>query len=161
MSAVTAFDADVVIYAAAAGHPLGARVAALFAGADADVVGTGSALLLAEVLTKPMRADPGSAETATLVSLLSRLQLHPLDDPTARLALALAVPYGLRAADAVHLAAAVAAGADRFLTNNRRNLPPTIAEIDVVYPDELPPVAPALRTGSPEQEGDSSGAGPS
>jgi predicted nucleic acid-binding protein len=143
MSAVTAFDADVLIYAAAKGHQIGARVAALFAGTDADTVGTGSVLLLAEVLTEPMHDNPDSDETATLVSLLSRLELHPLDETTARLALALAVSYGLRAADAVHLATAVAAGADRFLTNNRKDFPQTINEIDVVYPDELPAVAAA------------------
>lgn len=141
MSQVTAFDADVLIYAAAKNHRIGERVAALFAGDQTDVAGTGSVLLLAEVLTKPMRDDPESAETMALVSLLSRLDLRPLDGSTARLALALAVSYGLRAADAVHLATAVAAGADRFLTNNRKDFPSTIIEIDVVYPDELPAVS--------------------
>ncbi len=138
MTPVTAFDADVLIYAATAGHDLGARVGALFAGTDAEVVGTGSVLLLTEVLTKPMRDDPDSDETATLISLLSRLELHPLDGPAARLALALAISYGLRAADAAHLATAVATGADRFLTNNRKDFPQRIAEIDIVYPSELP-----------------------
>lgn len=137
MNPLTAFDADVLIYAAAQGHPLGMPVAALFADAGAEPAGVGSVLLLAEVLTKPMRDDPGSAETASLVSLISRLELRALDEPTARLALALAISYGLRAADAAHLATAVASGADRFLTNNRKDFPPTIAEIDVVYPDEL------------------------
>ncbi len=141
MSAVTAFDADVLIYAAAKDHPIGSRVAALFADADADAVGIGSVLLLAEVLTQPMRDDPDSAETAALISLLSRLELRPLDETTARLALALAISYGLRAADAAHLATAIVAEADRFLTNNRKDFPPTITEIDVVYPDALPAVA--------------------
>jgi predicted nucleic acid-binding protein len=136
MSGATAFDADVLIYAAAEGHPLGARVAALFA--EMDVVGTGSVLLLTEVLAKPMRDDPDSAEVSGLVSLLSRLDLHPFDAATARLALALAVSYGLRAADAVHLATAVASGSARFLTNNRKDFPQTITEIDVVYPEDLP-----------------------
>jgi predicted nucleic acid-binding protein len=86
----TAFDADVLVYAAAPEHPLGARVAPLF------------------------------------------------DAPTARLSLALAVKYGLRAADATHLATAVAVGADRFLTNNRKDFPRSITEVDVVYPDDLP-----------------------
>jgi len=94
------------------------------------------------VLTKPMRDDPESAETATLIGLLSRLKLHPLSASTARLALALAVSYGLRAADAAHLATAVATGADRFLTNNRKGFPSTISEIEIVYPDELPEVSP-------------------
>lgn len=138
MSPKTAFDADVLIYAAAKDHPLGTRIAALFADADADeAVGIGSVLLLTEVLAKPMRDDPESDECAALVSLLSRLELQPFDAPTARLSLALAVSYGLRAADAAHLATAVAAGADRFLTNNRKDFPRSIAEIDIVYPDEL------------------------
>lgn len=46
--------------------------------------------------------------------------------------------YGLRAADSVHLATAIAAGADRFLTNNRTDFPKSIREIDVIYPDDLP-----------------------
>jgi predicted nucleic acid-binding protein len=141
MSPSTAFDADVLIYAAARNHPLGARVAALFAGTDAGSAGTGSVLLLTEVLTKPMRADPDSAETRSLLSLLSRLDLRPLDAPTARLSLALAIEYGLRAADAAHWATAVASGADRFLTNNRDDFPQAITEIEIVYPDELPKIS--------------------
>lgn len=135
MSGVTAFDADVLIYAAAEAHPIGARITPLFEGPGA--AGIGSVLLMPEVLTKPMRTDPESDETAALVSLLSRLDLRPLDASTARLALVLAVTYGLRAADAVHLATAVAAGAQRFVTNNRKDFPKTIAEIDIVYPDDL------------------------
>lgn len=140
MSLTTAFDADVVIYAAAKGHPLGARVAPLLIGDGAETLAIGSVLLLAEVLTKPMRDDPSSDETKALLSLLSRLELRPLDEPTARLALALAISHGLRAADAAHLATAVAGGADRFLTNNCKDFPRTITEIDIVYPGDLPPV---------------------
>ncbi|GMA90650.1 PIN domain-containing protein [Homoserinibacter gongjuensis] len=135
MSETIAFDADVLIYAAARDHPIGVQVARLFA-AD-EIARVGSVLLLTEVLAKPMRDDPASDETAALLSLLSRLDLRPLDDATSRLALVLAVTYGLRAADAAHLATAVAAGADRFLTNNRKDFPQTIDEIDIVYPDEL------------------------
>ncbi|MFT4166092.1 MAG: PIN domain-containing protein [Microlunatus sp.] len=140
MTPRTAFDADVLIYAAVDGHPLGTRVAALFESqpdADSPAVGIGSVLLLTEVLAKPLRDDPDSDEAATLISLLSRLDLRPLDDATARLSLALAVAYGLRAADACHLATAVGSGADRFITNNRRDFPQTIAEIDIVYPDAV------------------------
>lgn len=152
MSPRTAFDADVLIYAAAPGHPLGPRIAALFQADSASAAttgpgvrrreewnGIGSVLLLTEVLAKPLRDKHRADEVATLVSLLSRLELYPVDEPTTRLALALAVAYGLRAADASHLATAVAAGADRFLTNNRKDFPKTITEIDIVYPDELPP----------------------
>ena len=34
--------------------------------------------------------------------------------------------------------AAVAAGAERFLTNNRRDFPQTITELAITYPDGLP-----------------------
>lgn len=146
MSVLTAFDADVLIYAASERHPLGARVAELFSSAGRGAVGVGSMLLPVEVLAKPLRADPGSAEAVALASLLGRLELRPVDEHVARLALGLAVQYGLRAADATHLATAIAAGADRFLTNNRKDFPQTISEIDVVYPDELPAVAPAPRS---------------
>ena len=133
----TAFDADVIIYAATA-TPLGRRISPLFSESAERPVGVGSVLLMTEVLGKPLREDPGSAEAAVLFALLSRLDLRPLDEPTGRLALALAVAYGLRAADAAHLATAVAAGADRFLTNNRKDFPKSIVEIDIVYPEELP-----------------------
>ena len=133
-----AFDADVMIYAAQKGHSLGKPVSALFSAApQSGIVGTGSVLLLAEVLAKPMRDDPESDETLALASLLSRLELWPLDEPAARLALGLAVGCGWRVADATHLATAVAAGADRFLTNNHKDFPKTITEIDVIYPHDL------------------------
>lgn len=137
MTLLTAFDADVLIYAAAVGHPLGVPVASLFAVEGEGPVGIGSVLLLPEVLTKPLREDPDSAEVKALAGLLGRLELRPVDEATARLAVALAVTYRLRAADAVHLATAVASGADRFLTNNRRDFATTIDEIDVVYPEDL------------------------
>ena len=94
-------------------------------------------MLLPEVLTKPVREDPDSDEVGALTGLLGRLDLRPCDEATARLSVVLAVSYGLRAADAVHLATAIAAGADRFLPSNRRDFPPTINEIDIVYPEDL------------------------
>ena len=132
-----AFDADVLIYAAAPGHPLGTRVRALFE--TSASAGIGSALLLPEILSKPLR-DGDQDELSALAALLGRLELQPLDEATARLAAALGASYRLDAPDAVHLATAVAAGADRFLTNNRRDFPEGIAEIAITYPDELPEV---------------------
>ena len=55
----------------------------------------------------------------------------------AEVATALGARHRLRAADAVHLATAVVAGADRFITNNTRDFPKAITEIDIVYPDAL------------------------
>lgn len=131
-----AFDADVLICAAAVDHPLGRRVRALFSSNADDYAGTGSVLLLPEILTKPMRAG-SSFEVTALIGLLSRLHLRPVDAVTAEVSTSLAVTYRLRALDAAHLATAVVAGADRFLTNNRRDFPISISEIDVIYPDAL------------------------
>jgi predicted nucleic acid-binding protein len=131
-----AFDADVLIYAGAAGHPLGTRVRALFAVEPNSMAGVGSVLLLPEVLAKPMR-DGSTAEVAALAGLLGRLDLRSVDPVTAEVATTLASSYRLRAADAVHLATAVVVGADRFITNNRRDFPVSISEIEVTYPDDL------------------------
>lgn len=136
-----AFDADVLIYAAVDGHPLGVRVLALFPpspiGPRDAPAGIGSVLLLPELLAKPTRAEAAD-ELAKLDALLGRLDLLPVDRATAELATALGASYRLRAADAVHLATAVAGGADRFLTNNRSDFPMTITELEVVYPEFLP-----------------------
>ncbi|HEY2655734.1 MAG TPA: PIN domain-containing protein [Solirubrobacteraceae bacterium] len=132
-----AFDADVIIYAAVADHPLGHRVVGLFHRARERFAGVGSVLLIPEVLSKPLR-DGGTTEVRMLAGLLGRLDLRPVDRSTAELATALAIKYGLKAADAIHLATAVAVGADRFLTNNRRDFPPTITEVSVIYPADMP-----------------------
>ncbi len=106
------FDADVLIYAAVPGHPLGRRVAALFAAAGAGALaGAGSVLLLPEVLGKPLR-DGAADEVRALAVLLARLDLRPVDRATAELATALSSRYRLRAADATHLATAVGLGAE-------------------------------------------------
>jgi predicted nucleic acid-binding protein len=131
-----AFDADVLIYAGVDGHPLGRRVRVLFEVEAGTTSGIGSVLLLPEVLAKPMR-DGATDEVGALVGLLSRLELRPVDPATAEVATSLAASHRLRAADAVHLATAVLAGADRFITNNRRDFRTTISEIDITFPDAL------------------------
>jgi len=132
-----AFDADVPIYAAVEGHPLGRRIRALFAAEPGSKAGVGSVLLLPEILAKPMR-DGGAEAITVLASLLSRLELRVFDAVTAEVATSLAAAHRLRVAAAVHLATAVVAGADRFVTNNRRDFPDTLTDIDVTYPDTLP-----------------------
>jgi predicted nucleic acid-binding protein len=135
-----AFDADVLIYAAAPGHPLGASVLALFPEDSPDdagvLAGVGSTLLLPEVLTRPT-GDGNDEEVAALAALLARLDLRPLDEATASIAVALGASYRLRSADAVHLATAVSAGAGRFITNNRRDFPRSIEEVSITYPTDL------------------------
>jgi predicted nucleic acid-binding protein len=133
-----AFDADALIYAAVPGHPLGQRVMALFRSADPGTkAGTGSVLLLPELLGKPLR-DGIADEVRVLAGLLARLDLRPVDRATAELATALSSRYRLRAADATHLATAVSMGARRFVTNNKRDFGAGIEEIDVTYPEALP-----------------------
>src|ERR1700678_3770085 len=111
-----AFDADCIIYAAAPRHPLGRRVLALLRGHCGR---SASVLLLPEVLGKPLR-DGNAHEVQVLAQLLARLDLRPVDRATADIATALSARYGLRAANATHLATAIAVGADRFITNNQR-----------------------------------------
>lgn len=113
-------------------------MAALFRSAGpGTLVGTGSVLLLPEVLGKPLR-DGATDEVRLLAGLLARLDLRPADRATAELATALATRYRLKAADATHLATAVAIGADRFITSNQRDFPATMTEIAITYPAALP-----------------------
>jgi predicted nucleic acid-binding protein len=133
-----AFDSDVLIYAVVEGHPLGRRVKALFSTTPpGELVGTGSVVLVPEILSKPIR-DRRFDEQDELKELLARLELQGLTRASAQLSASVAAKYSLQAADAIHLAAALEAGADRFITNNRRDFPQTIEEVDVVYPDDLP-----------------------
>lgn len=66
-----------------------------------------------------------------MAGLLRRLELRSVDPVTAEVATTLARGYRLRTADAIHLATAVVAGADRFITINRRDFLVSISEIDV------------------------------
>ncbi len=43
----------------------------------------------------------------------------------------------MRTADAVHPATAVGAGADRFITNDKKDFPRSVAEVTVTYPGDL------------------------
>lgn len=135
-----AFDADVLIYAAAPSHPLGEPIRRLFAEADlieqGQPAGIGSVLLLPELLSKPLR-DDRSDELTALATILGRLHLIPIYAQTANVATALGARYRLLAADAVHLATAVLAGADRFITNNTSNFTTSISEIEIVGPSDL------------------------
>jgi len=142
---VDAFDADVLIYAATPGHPLGRRVVPLFAAQPAGKpsekptarVGIGSVLLVPEVLAKPLK-DGEADVVRTLSTFLGRLDLRPVDRATAELATVLGARYNLRAADSIHLATAVTMGAHRFITNNSKDFGAYIKEIDVTFPADLP-----------------------
>lgn len=132
---IDAFDADCLIYAAVPGHPVGTRVARRFEAGP--IAGAGSTLLIPELLTKPIR-ERRELELRQLQFMLGRLDLHPVDEVVAQLAAILGARHRLKAADAVHLATAVRVGADRFVTNNRRDFRrESIDEVDVTYPEDL------------------------
>jgi hypothetical protein len=44
----------------------------------------------------------------------------------------------MRPAGATHLATAVGLGSRRFITNNKRDFPRSIDEVQVTYPEDLP-----------------------
>jgi predicted nucleic acid-binding protein len=46
-----------------------------------------------------------------------------------------------QAADATQLATAISSGADRFITNNQRDFPKTITEVDITYPADFPDIS--------------------
>lgn len=127
-----AFDTDVLIYAAVS-DPRGRGIRRML---DRDPAGVGSVLLVPELLSRPLRHGR-TAEVHSLQVMLSHLDLKPVDLTTADLAAVLGSKYALRAADAVHLATAVMAGADRFITNNSKDFQVSITEIEVTYPSSL------------------------
>jgi predicted nucleic acid-binding protein len=81
---------------------------------------TTSVLSLTESLVAPLRL--GRAEIAatyrTIFTNFPNLDLVPVDVRAAEVAAELRTRHGLRTPDALHLAAAVAAGADAFITND-------------------------------------------
>jgi hypothetical protein len=70
---------------------------------SAEVLDVGSAMLLPEVLAKPLR-EGTTDEIAELARLLGRLDLRPADAIIAEMASSLAAAHRLRPADALHLA---------------------------------------------------------
>ena len=131
---MTAFDADVLIYAATEGHPLGHRVRSFLEQPSTPLIG--STLLIPELLIKPLR-QKDDRERHALMTFLARLTLIAPDVSTSYTAVTLGASYGLKALDALHLATAVQAGAERFVTNNRKDFGKAIVELTIVYPDEL------------------------
>ena len=71
------------------------------------------------------------------MTFLARLTLIAPDVSTSYTAVTLGASYGLKALDALHLATAVQTGAERFVTNNRKDFGKAIVELTIVYPDEL------------------------
>jgi predicted nucleic acid-binding protein len=125
-----AFDADIVIYASV-GDPRGDILVDAVSARGPEPAGLGSVLLLTETLA----LGEATPRVARLRGLLAALELRPVDSQTARTAAALRAVYRLRTPDALHLATAICAGAERFVTGNRRDFTSRITEIDIAHPD--------------------------
>lgn len=128
-----AFDSDVLIFAAT-DDPRGAGVERVLATGGPVV---GSVVLIPETMSRPMR-NGDQPESERMAWLLNQIELKPVDRRIADAAVAYGAAYGLRAADAIHLATAVAWGAARFHTNNRKDFGPHITEVEVVWPEARP-----------------------
>lgn len=132
-----AFDADVLIYAGQTTNEYGPALRALLEHPNLEGQRYGSCLLLPELLSKPMRLA-WHTEVAALTEILLTLELIPLDEAVATLAAQLGAAYALKAPDAIHLASAVAIGADAFITNNTKDFQPAaILELRVISPNAL------------------------
>ena len=132
-----AFDADVLIYAGLTTNEYGPALRALLEHPNLEGQRYGSCLLLPELLSKPMRLA-WHTEVAALTEILLTLELIALDEAVAALAAQMGAAYALKAPDAIHLASAVAIGADAFITNNTKDFQPAaILELRVVAPKAL------------------------
>lgn len=133
---IWAFDADVIVYAGLPSHEYGRPLRTLISGLEPNQ-GYGSAILIPELLIKPRRLGR-EGEVAAIELLLGYLNLLDLNAHLAFRAVQLGARYGLKSVDAVHLATAIEARADRFLTNNRRDFKPrVVTELNVVFPEDL------------------------
>lgn len=86
------------------------------------VVGTASVLTATELLVHPLRAGRPdvAANYATHLRNLPNLDLVPIDLAIAREAAHLRARWGLRTPDALHLASAIRADVDVFVTADRQ-----------------------------------------
>ena len=131
-----AFDTDVLIYAANPKEPHGEVIRGVLQHA-APGFHLGSVLLYPELLSKPLHTGD-AVEVSTLQGYLNRLLMLDITLEIALLGTQLAAAYRLRAADALHLATAIHAGADAFVTNNRKDFnPEAVLELRVLFPPDL------------------------
>jgi predicted nucleic acid-binding protein len=85
-----------------------------------DFTGCGASILLTEILTHPIKTG-NLALAQQYENILSNSQhftLEPVTNDVARYAANLRVSYNLRTPDALHIASAIKANANYFLTND-------------------------------------------
>jgi predicted nucleic acid-binding protein len=117
---VLAVDANCIIYLfESLASPRGRRVQAMLVAPAVSEVIT-SVLTIAEVLVKPMRegTEEEVSELREAILATPRLRIVEVDRRIAETAARIRATTGLKLPDAVHLAAAVAGGAQAFLTND-------------------------------------------
>lgn len=101
------------------------------------IAGVASTMALAEVLVQALRAGD-KALTERYEAILSKshnFRLEPVTTMVARQAADLRAHYNLRTPDALHVATAMVAGCDAFLTND--TMLQRVKEIAVLLLDEL------------------------
>ncbi|MFT4299595.1 MAG: PIN domain-containing protein [Aeromicrobium sp.] len=125
-----AFDADVLIYASKEDRRGDLLVEALRSSMPQSSGAIGSVLLVTETQV------PGVGEPygPRLHRLLGRMRLLPVTREIAQVAATVRGCYRLKTPDAIHLATAIVAGADRFVTGNKRDFGPRIREMEIVIP---------------------------
>jgi len=134
---VIAFDADVLIYAVDDSNPIAYSIRKLINNIPGNTAGIGSVLLIPETLIKPFRIHSESQIDA-ISEILAQLTLVPVSREIATKATQYGAKYRIKTPDAIHLATAVHAGADYFLTNNRKDFSKAISEMNIVFPAEIP-----------------------
>lgn len=110
-------DSCILIYALEVDGPLGAEARRALA-ATKDTLAV-SPLVLHECLIKPLRT--GDIRTQRVITeTYRRMAKIDIDEETFIHAATLRARYGLKAPDALHLAAAELGGCDQFWTNDKR-----------------------------------------
>ncbi len=111
------------------------------------IAGLSSTIALTEVLVQPLRAgDQGLiARYEAVLTKSASFRLEPLTAATARRAAELRAQYNLKTPDALHVATALEARCDAFLTNDRGIQ--RVTELRVLVLDDLELDAP--QTGTP------------
>lgn len=104
-------DSNVFIYALDGRSVFAPAAQTLLANLDQTVLGFSSVITYGEVL-RP------TGDAKAFLDSLPGLQLLPVDHATAKHAGQLRLGHGLRLADALHIATALACGAELFITND-------------------------------------------
>lgn len=104
---------------------------------DGHLQAIGSFIILTEVLIQPIRVNNHALaqKYETILLKSAGFQLIPIAESVSRRAAILRATYNLRTPDAIHIATAIEAGCDAFLTNDKGLK--RVSEIRILLLDEL------------------------